>query len=236
MPNDYFQFKQFTIRQDRCAMKVTTDACIFGAWVSVPQGARRALDVGTGTGLLSLMLAQRFPELIIDAVEIDATAAEQAVQNVAASPFASRVRIVTADVREYRPEAPYDFVFSNPPYFNNYLLSPNNHRNLARHGTALSPEEFLSAVKRVVSKNGAVAVVLPKPQADRWLAQLEQRAWHLTGMLDIRRAGSGVYLCVLVCSRAVPTKVVLEQLDFQRSDGKLSPNAELLLQPFYLNL
>src|ERR1700739_4799939 len=101
MGNSYFQFKQFTIAQDRCAMKVTTDACIQGAWTPLRPGIRRALDVGAGTGLLSLMLAQRNPDIIIDAIEADPAAAAQAAENAASSTWRDRVNIICADARDY---------------------------------------------------------------------------------------------------------------------------------------
>src|SRR5437763_1278410 len=115
MSQSYFQFKQFTIHQDHCAMKVSTSACIQGAWTPIPDNAGSALDVGTGTGLLSLMLAQRAPQLSIDSIEIDAIAAAQANENVHQSPFADHIHLMQCDAKEYNPEKKYDLIICNPP-------------------------------------------------------------------------------------------------------------------------
>ena len=115
MPNQYFQFKQFTIEQSDCAMKVGTDGVLLGAWAPV-DNARRILDVGTGTGLIALQLAQRQPLAMIDAIEIDAQAASQAQRNVQASPWADRVKIICQDFKCYSSSQPYHLIVSNPPY------------------------------------------------------------------------------------------------------------------------
>ena len=117
MSNPYFRFKQFTVRHDRCAMKVGTDGCLLGAWADV-SGARRIADVGTGSGLVALMLAQRNTDARIDALDIDRDACLQAAENVSASPFAARIRVLRTDFRTYAATAPpaYDRIVSNPPY------------------------------------------------------------------------------------------------------------------------
>ena len=114
MPKPEFRFKRFTIRQDRCALKVGTDGVLFGAWANY-EGARRILDIGTGTGVLALIAAQRNNEASIDAVEIDDASAEQAAENVAASPWSDRVRVHRMDVRRMKAGEPYDLIICNPP-------------------------------------------------------------------------------------------------------------------------
>jgi tRNA1Val (adenine37-N6)-methyltransferase len=114
MSNTWFQFRNFTLQQDRCAMKITTDACIQGAWTPLAPMPQNVLDIGTGTGLLALMLAQRFPEVHIDAVEYDQSAAAQAQENTDASPFAARIRVINADIRSFSAETQYDNIICNP--------------------------------------------------------------------------------------------------------------------------
>jgi tRNA1Val (adenine37-N6)-methyltransferase len=143
MANSYFDFKQFRIEQGNCGMKVSTDACIQGAWTPVPHGACRILDAGAGTGLLSLMLAQRAPEVMIDALEIDEAAAIQAGENISASAFADRIHIHHQDVRSFQPEDQYDLIICNPPFFINSLNSPEAARNLARHNHTLQQKDLL---------------------------------------------------------------------------------------------
>jgi tRNA1Val (adenine37-N6)-methyltransferase len=139
VPNDYFQFQQFRIEQAPCAMKVSTDACLLGAAADL-SGATRLLDVGTGTGLLALMVAQRHPTVEIEAVEIDAAAARQAAANVAASPWAGRIRVQALSLADYaatRP-APFSHLICNPPFFRLSLRSPDAARSTARHADEAS--------------------------------------------------------------------------------------------------
>ena len=142
MANPYFKFKQFTIWHDKCAMKVGTDGALLGAWAA-PKEARNILDIGTGTGLVALMLAQRC-QAFIDAIDIDADACLQAEENVARSPFADRIRVHCCALNDFHPSAPshYDLIVSNPPYFHQALKCPDPKRNRARHTDTLSLEEL----------------------------------------------------------------------------------------------
>lgn len=155
-----FQFKQFAIQQDRCAMKVGTDGVLLGAWATTGE---RMLDIGTGTGLIALMLAQRSSHAIVDAVEIDEAAAEQARENVVASPFADRVNVVNVEIQNFIPTngARYDVIVSNPPYFQNALGSPDKKRHAARHTDSLSYRELLDAAVRLLREDGRFCIIIP---------------------------------------------------------------------------
>lgn len=160
-----FHFKQFSMHQDRCAMKIGTDGVLIGAWTAVENaGAARILDLGTGTGLVALMLAQRNAALAIDAVEIDGDAAQQAQENVDASPFAHQVRVHHTPVQEWQPAYRYDHVVSNPPFFSAKPISPDAKRTTARHDATLPVSDLASAVHRLVKPDGRFSVVWP---ADR---------------------------------------------------------------------
>ena len=156
-----FDFMQFSVEQSGAAMKVGTDGVLLGAWVALPDEGGAVLDIGTGTGLLALMVAQRSAESRIVAVEIEPQAAEQAAANVAASRWSERIEVVCADVRDYSPSGTFDLIVSNPPYFSASLHSPDAARNLARHSDTLSLGALASAAVRMLSPRGRLAVVLP---------------------------------------------------------------------------
>ncbi|HET6994392.1 MAG TPA: methyltransferase [Chitinophagaceae bacterium] len=164
MANSYFQFKQFTIHQDHCAMKVTTDACLFGAWAAeevqrqLPD-VKRVLDIGTGTGLLSLMLAQK-TNVPVDAVEIDPDAFEQAKENISASPWRDKVTVYEADAAQFEFASKYDIIISNPPFYENELKSGDAKKNLAHH-EGLSLQQLLKLITENLSPGGSFFLLLP---------------------------------------------------------------------------
>ena len=148
-------------------MKVGTDGVLLGAWVEVRPGDRRMLDVGTGTGLIALMLAQRSAARIT-AVDIDAECAMQAAENFAASPWADRLDAVPVAVQRYDPAERFDLIVSNPPYYVDSLLSPDEGRNTARHAAGLPFGELAAAVVRLLSPGGRFALVLPPVEMQRF--------------------------------------------------------------------
>ena len=173
MSNDYFSFQQFTVRQDLCAMKVGTDGTLLGAWA---RGGSRVLDIGTGTGLIVLMVAQRFPQAVADAIDMDAGACQQARENVAASPFASRIKVHHCRLQDYpaailkeedasrfslRSSLSYDSIVVNPPYFEQSLKAPDARRTMARHTDSLSYRDLMSAAARLLDREGELSVVIP---------------------------------------------------------------------------
>ena len=160
MANSYFQFKRFTVHQERCAMKVGTDGTLIGAWGGV-DGARRILDIGTGTGLIALMAAQRNPEASVVGVEIDDEAAVQARDNVRMSPWSGRIEIVHADLKDYAPTEGFDAILSNPPYFDNDLKCPDIGRNTARHTDRLTFADLMRHVARLLTPGGEFSVIIP---------------------------------------------------------------------------
>ena len=179
--NSYFQFKQFTVQQDRCAMKVCTDACVFGAWAGSPEAAR-ILDIGTGTGLLSLMAAQRNQVARIDAVEIDSAAAEQARENIANSPFAGRITVHQSPIQCFEPRYLYDTILVNPPFFQSDLRSPDARVNQAHHAESLTFSELLTAVVRFLGVGGTWHVLLPPEESVTLAGMALERGWikHLS--------------------------------------------------------
>lgn len=153
---DMFQFKQFTIEQELCAMKVGTDGVLLGAWA---KGGPRILDIGTGTGIIALMMAQRYPEAQVTAIDIDEGAVRQAEQNVSQSPFLGRISVLQQAVQEHLGE--YESIVSNPPFFIDSLQAPDEQRNMARHTATLSYAELMKAAYRLLADNGEFSVVIP---------------------------------------------------------------------------
>ena len=161
MANTFFQFKQFTVNHDRCAMKVGTDGVLLGAWTDVVC-ASSALDVGTGTGLIALMMAQRNPAMQIDAIDIDADAINQAMQNCNQSPFADQISLQQIDLLNYLGgNGGYDVIVSNPPFFSKSLKSPDGKRSLARHTDSLSIEDLISKASNLLSLRGRLSLIYP---------------------------------------------------------------------------
>ncbi|MCO7188277.1 MULTISPECIES: methyltransferase [unclassified Pseudoalteromonas] len=178
-----FAFKQFTVAQSRSAMKVSTDGVLFGAWVCVT-GAQRMLDIGAGTGLLSLMCKQRAPSLAIDAVEIDAQACLDAVDNINASPWQG-IAVHQTPIQTFVSGQPYDLVISNPPYFNHSLKGPDAARNTARHTDSLSFVHLIDAFMRRSHSKGRLAVILPAHEGHEFIALAQQHGLHLALRCDV---------------------------------------------------
>ncbi len=173
MPKPAFRFKQFIIRQDRCALKVGTDGVLFGAWVNYAS-AQRILDIGTGTGMLALIAAQRNTEAHVDAVEIDDASAEQAAENVAASGWADRVRVHRMDVRRMAAGVPYDLIICNPPYYAGYSTSRDERIGLAKHSGELLFPELFAAVDRLLAPEGRFAAIIPLNREIEFLREAER--------------------------------------------------------------
>ena len=151
-----FQFKQFTIYQDLCAMKVGTDGVLLGAWAN---GGKRILDAGTGTGIIALMMAQRYPNAVVTAIDIDEGAVKQAQQNVVQSPFSQQITVLHNTLQEH--QGGYDAIISNPPFFIDSLAAPDEQRNVARHTQTLTYTELMQAAWRLLSDEGELSVVVP---------------------------------------------------------------------------
>ena len=172
-----FTFKQFQVNQDRCAMKIGTDGVLLGAWTPLINNPFNVLDIGAGTGILSLMLAQRSNAApnnvgIIDAIEIDEDAYEQCVENFEASPWGDKLFCFHAGLDEFvdEPEDEYDLIISNPPFYTDDYKSDNSSRDLARFEDALPFEELIEAAALLLSDNGIFSVIIPYKEEERFVA------------------------------------------------------------------
>ena len=174
-----FQFKEFSIHQDRTAMKVGTDGVLLGAWADLEQ-AYRILDIGTGTGLIALMAAQRNNHAYIDAIEIEEHAFKQAQENIAASPWKDRIHIEHTPLQYYSPNTRYDCIVCNPPFFINSTKNPSDSRTLARHNDTLPHEELVDHAKRLLTSEGKLHLILPIGEAQDLIAYAQKVNFHIT--------------------------------------------------------
>jgi tRNA1Val (adenine37-N6)-methyltransferase len=167
-----FQFKQFSIEQDRCAMKIGTDGVLLGAWAPIENNPFSILDIGAGTGIIALMLAQRSNAEQIDALEIDEEAYEQSVDNFENSPWSDRLFCFHAGLDEFveEPEDEYDLIVSNPPFYTDDYKSDNEQRDLARFADAMPFEDLIEAADLLLSENGIFAAIIPFKEEENFLA------------------------------------------------------------------
>lgn len=225
------------MQQDKCAMKITTDACIQGAWTPLAPASGSVLDIGTGTGLLALMLAQRFNDVRIDAVEYDHSAAEQAMENANASPFAERINVINADIRSFGIVAQYDNIICNPPFFTGDLLGTQENYNVARHSIALSRQELASAIHINLKQDGFASVLLPYSEYEQWKdIALKCGLFETQRLLIAHRPGAPVKRIISVMAKTPSLSVTDQHLVIQNDSGLYSEDFRQLLKDFYLNL
>ena len=185
MANNYFSFKQFTIRQDKCAFKVGTEGVLLGAYADVA-GAKRILDIGTGTGLIALMLAQR-SEAEIVAIEPDRDSYEQACSNIERSRWSSRVKAENTCLQNFKPAGiRFDLIVTNPPFFADSLKNPDPVKAAARHKDTLSSEELLKGVTRLMAEDGKLQVIMPYAEGNVFIAEAQEYGLYCNNILKIK--------------------------------------------------
>ena len=230
-----FTFKQFHVDHDRCAMKVGTDGILLGAWAPVAN-VHRVLDIGTGSGLIALMLAQRSrSDCVIDAVELDNNAVNQARDNVTASPWAARIKVIESAIQEYQA-APYDLIVSNPPYFVAGQAFSDPARALARHTGSLDSHGLLAASNRLLASSGELALIVPTAMADEILcisADYDLHAVCYTAV--ITRAGKEANRVLLRLGRGL-NRCDRGEIVIHSADGTYSDRYIQLTSPFYLKM
>ncbi|WP_172668496.1 tRNA(1)(Val) (adenine(37)-N(6))-methyltransferase TrmN [Yersinia frederiksenii] len=232
-----FTFKQFFVAHDRCAMKVGTDGVLLGAWVPIEK-ARKVLDIGCGSGLIALMIAQRSaPDVEIDGVELEPEAAQQASSNAAQSPWAERVHIYAQDIHQFAENHPhqYDLIVSNPPYFAPAVACRDEARDTARYTGSLTHDALLNCAEKLITKEGVFCVVLPHDLGGELAHLAVQQDWFVHCQVDIRdRPGKPLHRMLLTLSRQ-PAETQYQHLDLRQSEGVYSPEFCALISEFYLN-
>lgn len=231
-----FKFKQFTIDQSKTAMKVCTDACIFGAYIQ-PNSRKKILDIGAGTGLLSLMMAQR-TESKIDAVEIDENAYNQALENISESVFKNQISVYHCSVQDFSKNQnnDYDLIVSNPPFFQNSLKSPNIQANKAHHDTTLTFEELVQSVKKLLASEGEFKVLLPPFEMQTFEKIALKNQLFLNQKLKVRHSSKHKIFREICSFSYQKTEIPQEnELNIYEDDNKTySENFKSLLKDYYL--
>jgi tRNA1Val (adenine37-N6)-methyltransferase len=238
MGRPYFQFKEFNVRQPSAAMKVTTDACLFGAWIANlghPESIFSALDIGTGTGLLSLMLAQQI-NCSIDALDIENSAIEDARINFSNSPWRSRISLIHDDFNTWIPPNRYNFIFSNPPFYEKDLLSVKPERSNALHDTSLSLRQIFARLPEIITAEGNVALLLPGRRLNEITKLLKADKWHIQRFTSVYQKQN----CPLFRFFVVVGKNYIqcreESITIYETNGGYTNQFVSLLKPYYLNL
>ena len=233
--NDMFKFKQFTIDDSACAMKVGTDGVILGAWAEVSD-AKRILDVGTGSGLIALMISQRNAQATVDAIDIDGDAVSQASANVKASPFGSRIRLKTVDFAVIEKNEKYDAIVSNPPFYNEQTNCPDTRRDAARHTSSLPFETLICKARAHLNDDGCLSVIIPYGEASNFIATAAAHKLALSHRTDIHpnpRKEPKRTLLTFKCKRLNSTTT--DKLFIRNEDNEYSTEYKLLTKDFYLN-
>ena len=227
-----FRFKQFAVEQEDVAMKVGTDGVLLGAWAAC-DGAKRILDIGTGTGLIALMLAQRNAEAQIHAVEIDETATRRARANFDISPWTERLEVEQTAVQHYSPSEKFDLIISNPPYFVDSLQCPDAKRTTARHTQDLTFEELDRAVCRLLAEDGIFALILPVNEFEKYLSLTQL---HLVRRCDVHpTTGAAVKRVMAEFAKSKTATLTLENITIeQECRGDYTDEYRALTKEFYL--
>jgi tRNA1Val (adenine37-N6)-methyltransferase len=237
MGNSFFKFKKFTIHQDRCAMKVCTDACILGAWFAEKAPAYSSvLDIGSGTGLLMLMLAQKHKG-DIKGIELDLDAFRQLKANISKSPWRQQLKVFPGDVRFFSFPDRFDFIITNPPFYEGDLPAATEAANLARHSLELTLTELLGAIDANLSGEGSFGILLPYHRADWFARQAALSGFHLKEKLSVRQSSRhDFFRSILHFSRLRDNTIVTAELTIRDDAGAYTEDFVMLMKDYYLYL
>jgi tRNA1Val (adenine37-N6)-methyltransferase len=239
MAKNYFQFKQFIVHQQAVPMKVCTDACLFGSWITAALkgdnfDTAKILDIGTGTGLLSLMMAQELGGEI-DTVEIDPAATEAAIRNILLSPWKDRITIHLGDVLQFEPPMGYRLIVSNPPFYANHLPASTAGKNLAKHENNLALEQLFVYASSHLLPNGHFSLLLPAFRLEEALALGKKQGLYIMQTALVQQTEQHTPFRVMLIFSTKSQQAVSESITI-RSGGHYTPRFVDLLRPFYLYL
>jgi len=233
-----FKFKQFTIYQDRCAMKIGTDGVLLGAWSNISNSPESILDIGAGTGIIGLMLAQRCYAESIDAIEIDEDAFEQCVENFEASPWADRLFCYHASFDEFLHEVDdkYDLIISNPPFYSEEVSSGDNVRDQARQNSSLPFSLLLKGVSELLSENGRFALVIPYKEEKSVLKEALKVGLYPARLLRVKGHPDSEVKRSLVEFNFKKNPVLMSELTIEKTRHEYTEDYINLTKDFYLKM
>lgn len=232
--NPFFKFRQFTVFHDKCAMKVGTDGSMLGAWTDT-SNAQFALDIGTGSGVLALMIAQKNEKLLVDAIDIDNGAIEQAEINIQNSPFANRINCIQTSIQDYHPDKKYDLIISNPPYFVETLKSPNQQRAIARHADSLPAQELIQHASFLLNKNGRLSLIYPYSYKSELQSLAEQFGFYISRITNVFPTPESEPKRILIELSKKEAITVENDLIIETERYVYSDDFKTLVKDFYIN-
>lgn len=238
-----FTFKQFHVADDQCAMKVGTDSILLGSWADISfissagDAPIQVLDIGCGSGLLSLMLAQRLEgkgEFV--GIEIDQGAVHQAKDNIRQSPWAEVITVVHGDINAYADTQKSDVIIANPPYFIDSLRGPKHNRNTARHTDGLTQQQLLDNVARLLAVDGVFYLILPVNEAQQLMAKSEAAGLFLSHQCEVQtKAGKAVSRCLMGFTKVAVAQIIAQKIAIYDENNLYSSQFIALTRNFYLN-
>lgn len=240
-----FQFKQFSVSQDRCAMKIGTDGVLLGAWVSLENNPESIIDIGAGTGVIALQLAQRSTAQTIDAVEIDDDAYEQCSENFEASPWGDRLFCYHASIQEFASELndneegideKYDLIISNPPFYSEDYKTDNDARDAARFNDALPFQHLLVCASHLLSEKGVFALIIPKKEEGHFIQLASENNLYPQRICDVKGTPTSKAKRVLLEFSFEKVEPTRETLIIEISRHQYTPEYIHLTKDFYLKM
>ena len=238
MPNDYFQFKQFIIVQDKCGMKVCTDSCVFGAWMAAKikyRFPKKILDIGTGTGLLSLIVAQKTGSPI-HAIDINNDAIRQAKENFNLSPWSEQLQACCGDIKIWPVTSKYDCIISNPPFFENDLLPQEEEKKNSKHSNSLKFNELITAVAELLEDDGFFGVLVPYSRAEYFETEAIKHLLFVNEQLHIRQSMEHDYFRTILIFDKKQKPVIKSEISIRNNNNEYTPEFIGLLKDYYLYL
>jgi len=235
-----FEMKEFTVAHDQCAMRVNTDGCLLGAIVGEqiePKNVQHVLDIGTGSGVIAMQLAQRFTQAYVDAVEIHGPSAKQATENFSRSPYTDRMICYHEPVQEFEHNLLYDVIVSNPPYFEEGPTKLDLGIAAARHALTLDFKSLVMNASRLLKNNGQFWVILPCDQSDRFLDEALDEGLSLQTIINVHpKAGREANRCIYGLCKCEVNEPTRKSITLYAEDHLYTEEARKVLSPFYPSL